>query len=310
MKVLVTGAGGFIGKAVFSKFKELPDVQPVGASRAKSEEYSKCPELSQFADWSGLLREVDVIVHAAARAHVLNETSPNPVGMFREANVAGTLALARQAVQAGVKRFIFLSSIGVNGNFSTIPFTEKDTPAPWGDYAQSKYEAEQQLLSLAEETGLEVVIIRPPLVYGPNAPGNFGLLEKVVAKGLPLPLAGIRNQRSFVSIWNLVDLITLCLDHPEAVGEVFVVCDGEDVSTTELLEKIGSASGCPVRLFWMPSLFLKFGASLMRKREAYDRLFGSLQVDASHVKKTLGWTPPFSLDEGLKRCFLTRSSDR
>lgn len=262
------------------------------------------PELSGNADWSGLLYGIDVVVHTAARSHVLNELSRNPLDSFRKVNVEGTLSLARQAARSGVARFLYISSIGVNGANSRSAFSEKDTPEPWGDYAQSKLEAEVGLLELAKELELEVVIIRPPLVYGPNAPGNFGLLTKVVAKGMPLPLAKISNRRSFISVWNLVDLIAVCLDHPKATGEVFVVCDGNDVSTSELLQKIGTASGHSVRLFWVPSALLKAGVMLLRKREIHDRLFGSLQVDDSHVRKTLGWKPPLSLEEGLRRCFI------
>lgn len=303
MKILVTGASGFIGSELFSILQFSPSFSPIGTSRKKSDKFFLSPELSSLSDWSSLLRDVNVVVHAAARAHVLNENSPNPAKLFYESNVQGTLNLAKQAIAAGVKRFIFISSIGVSGNNNTVPFTEKSKSVPWGDYAQSKCEAEEKLRLLSYETGLEVVIIRPPLVYGPNAPGNFGLMTKAISRGLPLPLANIKNKRSFVSIWNLVDLITVCLDHPKASGETFVVCDGEDVSTSEFLYRIGKASEKPARLFWMPAFILKLGSSVIRKPEIYNRLFDSLQVDASYTRNVLNWTPPLSLDDGLRRCF-------
>ncbi|WP_268746137.1 NAD-dependent epimerase/dehydratase family protein [Halomonas salina] len=214
-----------------------------------------------------------------------------------------TLLLASLAKSSGVRRFVFLSSIGVNGNQSMEAIGVESEASPKGEYARSKYDAEKGLQDIASGAEFDVVIVRPPLVYGPDAPGSFGLLTKVVAKPVPLPLSGINNQRSFISVWNLVSLIVTCLDHPKASNQVFVVSDGEDVSTSELLVKIGEASGCPVKLFWMPKALLKAGAILLRKRELYDKLFNSLKVDDGHARNTLGWTPPLTLDEGLRRCF-------
>ncbi|GEK73665.1 MULTISPECIES: NAD-dependent epimerase/dehydratase family protein [Halomonas] len=303
MKVLITGASGFIGSVIYNVFCRLEALEVVGCSRKGGYPLVNSPSLNALSDWTTVVEGVDVVIHTAARAHVLDESSSEPLTDFRRANVDGTIALAKQAAESGVRRFVFISSIGVNGSSNVEPFSECHAPNPESDYAQSKFEAEVGLQELAKETGLEVVIIRPPLVYGPNAPGNFGLLAKVVAKGVPLPLAKIRNRRSFVSIWNLVDLITVCLDHPKAAGEVFVVSDGDDVSTSDLLQKIGTASGHPAKLFWVPRSILKVAVTLIGKRDVYDRLFSSLQVDAGHVRKTLEWSPPLSLDEGLRRCF-------
>ncbi|MGJ7457436.1 NAD-dependent epimerase/dehydratase family protein [Halomonas sp. RA08-2] len=304
MKILITGASGFVGRHLFGHLMVTPGLVVEGTSRREDvavlgKPLLRCAGLSATTHWGELLAGVDVVVHSAARAHVMNDVSDE----LRVANVDGTLNLARQAAEAGVKRLVFLSSIGVNGNHNQRPFTEGDAPQPAEPYAESKLQAERGLHQVAEETGLEVVIIRPPLVYGPGAPGNFGLLTRVVEKRLPLPLGDTGNRRSLVSIWNLVDLLTLCLDHPAAAGETFVVCDAEEVSTSELLRKIGQAAGKPARLFWLPRGLMKAGATLIGKRGIYDRLFDSLTVDAGHARRTLGWAPPLALDEGLERCF-------
>lgn len=308
MKVLVTGATGFIGSALVEALMHRENSEPVLAlrrppSNALDHPHAVVGDLTPDTDWSEVLKGCKVLVHCAARAHMLNDDSDDPWQEFYRANVQGSLNLARQAAQAGVKRFVFISSIGVNGNRNTAPFTERHTPQPTEPYARSKWEAEEELRKLSSETGMELVIIRPPLVYGPGAPGNFGLLTKAATSGLPLPLAGIHNRRSFVSLWNLVDFIVRCIDHPEAPGETFVVADGEDVSTTELLRKLAHAADKPSHLFWLPAPLLKAGATALGKRGVYDRLFDSLQVDASHARHTLDWVPPLNLDEGLRRCF-------
>ncbi len=246
---------------------------------------------------------VDTLIHLAARAHVLSESTRNPLSEFRILNTEATLNLARQAAQAGVKRFIFLSSIGVNGINNTSPFSIDDSPAPVEDYAVSKFEAEIGLRKVEAETGMEVVIIRPPLVYGPNAPGNFGKLAKLASKNLPLPFGLIHNKRSLVSLDNLVDLIITCIDHPNAANHTFLVSDDHDVSTTELLREMTLAAGKKPRLLPIPMSWLQLAGKLTGKQAVIDRLCGSLQVDISHTKDVLGWKPPVSFQDGIQKCF-------
>ncbi|MBF8224469.1 NAD-dependent epimerase/dehydratase family protein [Halomonas sp. 328] len=303
MTILVTGASGFVGSQVLSYLNACNRHEVIGCSRSGEHGLRVSPELSEGADWSELLSNVEVVVHVAGLAHDPSAS----FGAYQRVNVRGTLALAEQAVEAGVKRFIFISSIGVNGHKTTgDAFTERDTPNPGNDYARSKWQAEQALRDFAATSGLEVVMIRPPLVYGPQAPGNFGMLTRIVGKSLPLPLAGIDNRRSFVSVWNLADLIRCCIDHPEAPGQVFLVSDGEDVSTSDLLSKLGEASGRPVRLFRVPAWSLRLPATLLGKRGIYDRLFDSLRVDSRYAQTRLEWRPPLGLDEGLRRCFSSK----
>ncbi len=222
---------------------------------------------------------------------------------YQRVNVSGTLKLAQQAAHAGVRRFIFISSIGVNGNVSKRPFSADGHPHPAEAYAQSKWQAEQALWEIQKQTGMEVVIIRPPLVYGPDAPGNFGSLVRWVEKGVPLPLGAIHNKRSLVGIDNLVDLIIRCIDHPAAANQVFLAGDGEDLSTTELLRGVGKAMGKPARLIPVPAGLLQFGATLLGKKAMAQRLLGSLQVDISKTCELLDWKPPYTVEEGLRRCF-------
>jgi len=219
--------------------------------------------------------------------------------------VEATLNLAQQAAIAGVKRFVFISSIGVNGNINVRPFSALDVPHPVEPYAQSKWEAEQGLWRIQQETGMELVVIRPPLVYGPGAPGNFGSLVRWVGKGIPLPLGAIHNRRSLVGIDNLVDLIVRCIDHPAAANQVFLAGDGRDLSTTELLRIVGDAMGRPARLIPLPAGVLKLSAALLGRKAMAQRLLGSLQVDISQTCETLDWQPPFTVEEGLRRCFLS-----
>jgi nucleoside-diphosphate-sugar epimerase len=233
----------------------------------------------------------------------LRDEVPDPLAEYRRVNVEGTLNLARQAAQAGVRRFIFVSSIGVNGSVSRKPFTELDKPNPSDFYAQSKWEAEQGLWSVHQETGLEIVIVRPPLVYGPSAPGNFGTLVKWVQRGIPLPLGAIDNDRTFVALDNLVDLIITCIEHPAAANQVFLAGDGQALSTTQLLRGVGSAMGKPARLVPVPAGILMFGARLLGKKDVAQRLLGSLPVDISKARNVLGWEPLLSVEEGLRRCF-------
>lgn len=307
IKIVLSGANGFVGSRLFSQLDQSPKFQVVGLCRRLPQGVSNSMlhtigDLEQ-ADLSHLLQGVDVFIHSAARAHIMRNEVANPLAEYRRVNVQGTLSLARQAVAIGVKRFIFISSIGVNGNLNTRPFYAHDHPNPTEPYAQSKWEAEQGLTQLATETGMELVIIRPPLVYGPSAPGNFGSLVRWIEKGIPLPLGAIHNKRSLVGIDNLVDLIIRCIDHPAAANQVFLAGDGEDLSTTQLLRSVAKAMGRPSRLIPVSAGLLQLGATLLGKKAMAQRLLGSLQVDISKTRELLDWRPPVSVDEGLKRCF-------
>lgn len=260
--------------------------------------------LSSDTDWSEALKNVEQVVHLAARVHVMNDKCSDPLAEFRRVNVEGTVALARQAAVAGVRRFVFLSSVKVNGEFTKPghPFTADAVPAPEDPYGVSKYEAEQLLRQIAAETGMEVVIIRPPLVYGPGVKANFESMRRWLARGVPLPLAAVtNNRRSLVALDNLVNLIVTCLNHPAAANQTFLVSDGEDLSTAELLKRMSAAMGKPARLFYLPPTLLKLGANVLNRPGIYQRLCGSLQLDIAKTRQLLGWTPPTSLDEGLRR---------
>ncbi|MGA4533493.1 UDP-glucose 4-epimerase family protein [Ectopseudomonas chengduensis] len=309
MRVLLTGATGFVGGALL-RYLSTAGACVVAAVRSSgtrrfSERVFEVGDISADTQWASALECITVVVHTAARAHMSQEVSSDPLAEYRGVNVEGTLNLARQAAAAGVQRFVFISSIGVNGNINVRPFTALDAPHPVDPYAQSKWEAEQGLWRIQQETGMEVVIIRPPLVYGPEAPGNFGSLVRWVGKGIPLPLGAIHNRRSLVGIDNLVDLIVRCIDHPAAANQVFLAGDGRDLSTTELLRLVGDAMGRPARLIPVPAGVLKLSAALLGRKAMAQRLLGFLQVDISQTCETLGWQPPFTVEEGLRRCFLS-----
>ena len=259
--------------------------------------------LSAGSDWSAAVLKQDAVIHAAARVHVMKDQMSNPLAGYRCVNVDGTLQLAKQAAAAGVKRFIFISSVKVNGEATLpgIPFSAEDAPAPLDPYGVSKLEAEQGLREISAQTGMEVVIVRPPLVYGPGVKANFASMMLWVARGVPLPLGSIRNSRSMVALDNLVDLLVTCLKHPAAAGQTFLVSDGEDVSTTQLLRRTAQAMGKPSRLLPVPVDLLQWGAALAGKRDVAQRLCGSLQVDISKTRQLLGWSPPLTLDQGLKK---------
>lgn len=307
MNVLLTGGTGFLGNRLSKKLHDRPNFHLTAATRNATVDFAskniKITDLAIDTDWALALQHQHVIIHTAARAHIRKDELADPLSEYRKVNVEGTLNLARQAVIAGVKRFIFISSIGVNGNISTQPFTEDDEPKPTGPYAQSKWEAERGLWEIQRETGMELVIIRPPLVYGPSAPGNFGSLMRWVQKGIPLPLGAVHNQRSLVALDNLVDLIITCIDHPAAANQLFLIGDGEDVSTTELLQGVAQAAGRPSRLLPVPASLLQFGATMLGKKAVAQQLLGSLQVDISKARTVLGWAPPLTVEQGLKRCF-------
>jgi nucleoside-diphosphate-sugar epimerase len=309
VRILLTGATGFVGKRLAGQidqhgvFRLTCAVRRSGWALCGNELVVKT--LDAVTDWSKALSGQDVVVHTAARAHITKDEIDDPLPEYRKVNVDGTLNLARQAAAADVRRFVFISSIGVNGNSTTNtkPFTTADTPAPAESYAQSKWEAEIGLQRLCQNADMELVIIRPSLVYGSGAPGNFGSLLRIVEKGLPLPLGAVHNKRSLVALDNLVDLIVTCIDHPGAANETFLVSDGEDLSTTQLLQGVAEAMGKPSRLIPVPAGLLQLGATLLGKKAVAQRLLGSLQVDISHTQKCLNWTPPFTVKQGLQRCF-------
>lgn len=310
MTVLVTGANGFVGRAVWLRLNALDDVQAVAAVRRmdsltkQGASVMQIGELSAQTDWSQALIGMTAVVHTAARVHVMQDAATDPLAEYRRVNVEGTLNLARQAAAAGVKRFVYLSSVKVNGEVTGTgdAFTADDAPAPQDAYGISKWEAEQALREIAVHTGMVVVIVRPPLVYGPGVKANFAAMMRWLARGVPLPLAAVtNNRRSLVSLDNLVDLIVTCLSHPKAANQTFLVSDGEDLSTADLLSRMGVALGRPAHLFYVPEALLKLGASLLNRPGVYQRLCGSLQVDIAKTRQLLGWIPPVSVDEGLHR---------
>ncbi|WP_288098006.1 SDR family oxidoreductase [Pseudomonas sp.] len=304
---LVTGGSGFLGQALINQLVRLPGCTVVAPMRNLSARLAAgarsfaLNNLDGANDWQVTLTDVDVVIHAAARVHVMNEVAVDPLAAFREVNVEATLNLARQAAEYGVKRFIFISSIKVNGEGTEAGavYRADDTPAPIGPYAISKLEAEQGLMSLAANTGMEVVVIRPVLVYGPGVKANFLSMMRWLYRGVPLPFGAVNNLRSLVAIDNLVDLIVTCSDHPAAANQVFLASDGEDVSTTQLLRKLANALGKPARLLPIPTRIMSGVAAMIGKRAMADRIFGSLQVDISKNRKLLGWEPPVTLDKAL-----------
>ena len=304
--IFVTGANGFLGCALVAVILDLGLRVKVLVRNSSS----VCPDgaeliignLSHMAgkNW---FEGVNTIVHTASRVHMMDDSASDPLEEYRQVNVEGTLSLARQAEVAGVKRFIFISSIKVNGEGTTFGslYQADDPPDPVDPYGISKMEAEIGLQQIANETGMEVVIIRPPLVYGSGVKANFQIMMRWLNKGIPLPLGSIHNKRSLVALDNLVDLIVICIDHPAAANQIFLAGDGEDLSTTELLQRMAKAMGKPARLIPVPTKALEFGAMLLGKQDIAQRLCGSLQVDISKARELLGWVPPISVDEGLRR---------
>ena len=308
MTILLTGASGFVGNAILKNAQQRGlKIRPVYRSidSAKREPYALVvPELDGAADWSQALQGIDVVIHAAARAHIMREDAIDPLAEYRRVNVEGTLNLALQAAAAGVRRVVFISSIKVNGEVTAPgnPFTAGDSPAPEDAYGVSKAEAEEQLKLLVQETRMTVTMIRPPLIYGPGVKGNFASLISWVRRGLPLPLEGVTNtRRSLVGLDNLVDLILVCAYHPKAANQIFLISDGEDLSTTELLRKIGKALGRPARLLWVPAGVISFIAGLLGKKLIAQRLLSSMQVDIGKTCELLDWKPSVAVDEGLRR---------
>jgi nucleoside-diphosphate-sugar epimerase len=310
---LITGASGFVGRTLLQTLHErqwtcravLRQPRPNRADKPSPvhTDFITANGIDAETQWAPALDGMATVVHLAARVHVMADASAAPLADFRAVNVGGTLALARQAASAGVQRFVFVSSVKVNGESSSThqALRELDAPTPQDPYAISKHEAEIGLRQIATETGMEVVIIRPPLVYGPGVKANFAALMNAIAKGTPLPLGALNNRRSLVGLDNLVDFIITCLTHTAAANETFLVSDGEDLSTTELARRLGIALNRPARLIPVPATWLMAGARLLGRRAAAERLCGNLQVDITKARTLLGWAPPISVDEGLRR---------
>jgi len=293
--LLLTGASGFVGTRLAAALSARGDSVRVSRLRLGG---------SDPTDWSTELDGCRAVVHLAARVHVMRETAADPLQSFRAVNTAGTLELARQAATAGVRRFVFVSSIKVNGEGTEPgrPFRHDDVPRPLDPYGVSKAEAEAGLREIGATTGMQVAIVRPPLIYGPGVRANFGALLSAVRRGMPLPLGSVtHNRRSLVALDNLVDLLLQCIDHPGAAGQTFLASDGEDLSTADLLRRIGLAVGRPARLLPVPPALLQASAALLGRAAVAQRLLGNLQLDIGHTRSVLAWTPPLTVDEGLQR---------
>ena len=312
----ITGATGFLGAALLQQLallqadlsgatayslsgitRHAPDKEIAGVR------YVPLGDFNGKVDWPAALSGVDVVVHTAARVHMMADTAADPLAEFRRVNVEASLRLAREAAAVGMRRFVFISSVKVNGEATLAgrPFTEQDAVGPQDAYGISKMEAEQGLRQIAADTDMEVVIIRPPLVYGPGVRANFAALMRVVQRGWPLPLGAVQNQRSLVSLDNLADFIVTCMTHPQAANQTFLVSDGQDLSTPDLLRGMAKGARVPARLLPVPVWALQTGASLLGKGDAMQRLCGNLQVDISKARSLLGWVPPVSVEEGLRR---------
>lgn len=304
MRLFVTGLKGWVAAAAATQACARGHLVAGSVRRPAGPGTVLIKDLDGSTDWAGALAGHDAVLHLAARVHIMDDPAADPLSAFRAVNTAGTLNLASQAAAAGVRRFVFVSSIKVNGE-STMPgqaFHHNDPPAPQDPYGISKREAEDGLREIAATTGMEVVIVRPPLVYGPGVRANFAALMRAVQRGLPLPLGAVtHNRRSVIALDNLVDLLITCLDHPAAANQTFLVSDGEDLSTADLLHRIGLAMGRRARLFPVPPALLMVGARLLGRGAMAQRLIGNLQVDIDHTRTTLGWAPPILVDDGLRR---------
>jgi nucleoside-diphosphate-sugar epimerase len=318
VRVLVTGANGFVGKHL-CRFLLENGFSVAGAVRTESG-LDHLPdgvtgvivgEVGSNTEWGAALTGVDSVVHLAARVHIIKERSQDPLAAFREVNVEGTRCLVEKAAACGVSRFVFLSSVGVNGEETEEPFSEEDPPNPHDPYSQSKWEAEQDLVERVSRAGeLKVVVLRPPLVYGPNGVGNLVRLLAWVDRGIPLPLASVRNRRSFVYVGNLVHAIGHCLEHPSAANQTFLVSDGEDVSTPELIRELGQALNRPVRLFPVSPTILKVAGLATGRSKDIQRLVGSLTMSTEKVSRLTGWNPPFGWKDGIRETARWYSSSR
>ena len=307
MNILVTGGAGFVGGALLKALRAQggyslrTSVRQGGKGVSLAGVDVFAADLALDTDWVEALEGVDAVVHTAARVHVMNDHAADPLAAFRRTNVEGTLALARQAAVAGVRRFVYVSSVKVNGE-STLPgrpFTERDVPAPRDPYGISKLEAEQGLWLIAQGSGMELVIIRPPLVYGPGVRANFRVLMRAVINNLPLPLAAVDNRRSLVALANLNDFIVTCINHPAAANEVFLVSDADDLSTPELVRRLSRILGKPPKLFSVPVVVLALAAKIVGRSAALERVCGNFQVDINKARTLLGWRPLVTVDQGL-----------
>ena len=304
---LITGASGFIGSHLACALAQSPQPWRLRLVGRNTGRLPDCAGATHHAistqddstDWFGLLPGVDVVVHAAARVHVRHESATDALALHQRTNTEGTLRLAQQAATAGVKRLVFLSTIGIHGAGQDAPYRETDTPAPHSPYAQSKLDAEYGLRALAADSSLEVVVIRPPLVYGPDAPGNFARLAALVQRGLPLPLGSVRNLRSLVSIDNLISFIQCCMAHPSAANQAFLVSDDDDLSTPDLIRRMATALHQPTRLLPLPSALLRWGAACVGKQAMLQQLTGSLQADIHKARTLLDWSAPQTVDAAL-----------
>jgi nucleoside-diphosphate-sugar epimerase len=312
MKILISGASGFVGKEALRGFAGkghelralIRDVAKIEREFAKDAaiDWQQIPAMDDEEAWGRVLHDVDIVVHLAARVHVMRDHAADPLLEFRKANVAGSEHLARLAARHGAKRLVYVSTVKVNGEatFGGRRFSEMDVRSLQDLYSISKQEAEQVLLRVASETGLEVVIVRPPLVYGAEVKGHFIQMLRVLSRGIPLPLASAQNLRSLIYVKNLVDALIVCATHPAAAGKTYLVSDGEDISTSDLLRRLGAEMGQPARLVPCPPSLLKLLARLIGKSAQVERLLGSLQVDSGKIRSELSWTPPYSLQQGLK----------
>ena len=299
--VLVTGASGFVGRVLCAHLaaRGFRVRQAVRRAEALSPDRVSVGDLSPRTDWSLVLAGAETVVHLAARVHVMRESDADPAAEFRRVNVDATTHLARSAAAAGVRRLVFLSSVKVHGEVSERPFTEADPPRPEDPYGRSKWEAEQELAQVGRATGMQWTVVRPPLVYGPGAKANFLSLMRAVARGMPLPLGAIHNRRSLLYLGNLVDAIRMCLVHQAAANRVFLVSDGEDLSTPELVRRLALALGVKAHLLQVPTKLLRLGGGIIGRGPAIDRLVGSLQVDSSAIRRALDWVPPYTIDQGI-----------
>ena len=306
-KILITGATGFVGSALIKRLQSQS--MSLRAAVLEGENSSHLPpevqqiitpSLSETSDYSSALDDINIVIHLAARVHIMHDAATDPLQEFRKVNLHGTERLARQAAKAGVKRFVFISSIKVVGEESSIPYTPDSTPRPSDPYGISKWEAEKALRRIEIETGLEVVVVRPTLVYGPGVKANFLNMMIIIARGIPLPFASIINKRSIIYVDNLVDALATCAVHPTAAGNTYLVSDCDDVSTSELIRRTASALGVSPLLFPFPPSLMRIAGSLTRRTSAVNRLLGSLTVDSSKIRRELGWKPPFTMEEGLR----------